>query len=283
MPAIVAGELVRSEDAQLYSICPDCLVLRLVVKHGGFECRRCWWSELLSDTVLEKRVDNEVIVDKVKLGRVEVVYVDGPDPLPLVAGSEEWVSLLEDLGRMGVIRVVKTLGLSGIPEDIHGVVDALVVELAVFAPDVPPRGYATVYDVMDSLPELGLHYELLFPYARRGAKSILADIARRGAPLTVVVLEDSLWDEAYNAVKKLRDNERLPVFLHDDTSYTLLDFVCPSCGEVVVERRPWKIIRRYTPPEKPSRVRCPRCSRLLPLLDCMPARRPRLRRRVVVI
>ncbi len=280
---IVAGELARAEDAQLYSICPDCLVLRLVVKGGGFECKRCWWDEYRSQAVLEKSVEPEVVIDKVRLTRAEVVYIDGPDPLEVVAGDEEWGVLLRELGELGVIRVVKTLGLVEAPSGLRGLVDAVVVELAVFAPEAPPRGYTRVYDFLDSLPELGVHYEILFPYAKRGAKTILSDIARRRSPLTVVVLDDALWDEAYRAVKKLRDEEKLPVFLHNDTSYTVMDFMCPYCGEVLVERRPWRVVRRYEPPEKPGPVECPKCGRRVPLLDRRPARRPSLRRRVVVL
>ncbi|AEM39565.1 hypothetical protein Pyrfu_1709 [Pyrolobus fumarii 1A] len=271
------------EEVPLYSVCPGCLAVRVVVPGGGFECDACWWNEYRDATSLAvKALTDKLLMDKLSITRAEIVVIDGPDPIE--ARADAIASILSSLGGSRIVRVVKTLGLIGHDklEKVVKNVDAVIVELAVFAVKSKPREFTKVYETLEWLVKKNVHVELLFPYAVRGAKTILTDIVMRWkVPTTVLVVDENLYDEAYKTVDKLR-SENHPVFLHEDTSYTLLDYKCPYCGEILVERRPWRVMRRYTPPNEPSRVTCPSCKREVALLDLAPVKRPRIKRRVVI-
>ncbi len=275
MLRVLHVELLPVEEVPLYTICPGCLALRAIVPGGGFPCAECLWSEYNDvDVELTKPLTVDVLRDKLAITRAEVVVVDGPDPLASM-GVDAVCSVLDGVE---AVRVVKTLGLSVEPR--VDCVDALVVDLSGLVASEKPRGFTRVYDTLARLAG-SVHVELLFPYVRRGLKSVLVDIVSRyDMPVTVVPLEE-LFEEAYRVVDALRKEGR-PVYLHGDTSYTLLDVFCTSCRTVLVERRPWGVKRRYEPPVRPSRVRCPSCGSLQPLLDARPVKRPKLRRRVVV-
>ncbi len=277
---VVRVELLPVEDVPLYTVCPGCLALRVLIPGGGFRCPQCWWDELRLAVDVAREMDRGILEDKLAITRAEVIVVDGPEPLEAL-GVEGLCELLRGLP---AAKVLKTLGLVSLRDALPALnecVDALLFELSGLVAEEKPSSFPRIYDNLSLLRETRVHVELLFPYWRRGAKSILVDIVERyGFPVTVEA-SDEHFDEAYRVVEGLRRRGR-PVYLHNDTSYTLLDVFCISCRELLVERRPWRVRRMYQPPERAARVSCPKCGALQPLIDCRPVPRPRLRRRVVV-
>ncbi len=264
---VAAAELTPMEEAMVYTACPGCLAIRLYVPGGGFDCDWCWWRGL-RDSVVYARVDRRFLEDRLWVTRAEAIIVDGAEPLASIP-PEELCSILEGLGVVVVVRGLGLLDLS-VYREVMSCVHLLSIDASAVVAEEKPRGYARVLDVA---ADERLNVELYAVYNRRGLKAVIAGLAKRGRPVVVDPAE-GFEDEARRFVEEAR-RQGLLVYLHGDSSYTLMDVWCPRCRAVLVERRPWRVARRYEPPERPSRVVCPRCGYETPLVDKKPAWRPR--------
>ena len=265
------------EDAMLYTVCPGCLALRLLVPGGGFDCEECWWSQLRSPALVTRRVSGEFLREKRAITRFEVLIIDGPEPLETVDPGT-LCSLVEGLGAIVVVRGLGLLDPS-VYREASKCVHMFSIDASALVADNKPRGFNRVYDVV---ADERLNVEVVLPYRRRGLRAIIASLAGRYRRPVVVNPGEGFEDDAYKVVDEMR-KKGLLVYLHGDSSFTLLDVTCPSCRAVLVERRPWGVRRHYEPPKSPQRVTCPRCGSLTPLVDLEPAKRPRLQRTVAVL
>ena len=261
-------ELTPVEEAWVYTACPGCLAIRVYVPGGGFDCDWCWWRELRSLDAAYAEVDRGFLEDKLWVTRAEALIIDGPEPLSVV----EPRALCELVEGLGVVVVVRGLGLlePSVYHEASRCVHLFSVDVSALLAEEKPRGYTRVLEVIG---DEALNVEVYAVYARRGAKAVIGGLARRGRPV-VVDPREGFEDEARGFVEEAR-RRGLLVYLHGDSSYTLMDVHCPRCREVLVERRPWRVVRRYEPPARPSRVRCPRCGYETPLVDRRPVWRPR--------
>ncbi len=265
------------EDAMVYTVCPGCLALRLLVPGGGFECGECWWDRLRSPALVTRRVDESFLRGKREVTRYEVLIIDGAEPLASIE-PEALCRLVEGLG---VIVVVRGLGLlePSVYREAGRCVHMFSIDASALVVERKPRGFNRVYEVVG---DEGLNVEVLLPYRRRGLKAIIATLAGRYRRPVVVDPGEGYEDDAYRVVDEMR-KKGLLVYLHGDSSFTTLDVTCPSCGATLVERRPWGVKRLYKPPKEPSRVKCPSCGATTPLVDMEPVRRPRLQRSVAIL
>ena len=265
------------EDAIVYTVCPGCLALRLMVPGGGFECDWCWWSRLRSSSLVTRKVDADFIRGRHRIARFEVVFFDGPEPLSNI-DPETICKLVEGLN---VIIVVRSLGLLDISvyREAARCVHLFSLDASALVVEKKPAGFNRVYDVAG---DEKLNVEVVLPYRRRGLKALIAAFAEKHHRPVVVMPAEGFEDDAYRVVDELR-KRKLLVYLHGDSSFTLMDVVCPSCGATLVERRPWGVKRLYKPPAKPMRVTCPSCGAATPLVDVAPAKRPRIQRTVALL
>jgi len=239
--------LLRAEQVPLYHVCPGGVVARLVTPMAPWGCRYCSWAPLTSPESLVTRRLGSSELGRLGILGVDVLLVDGGEPLAL-----DWVheipgkvkSLLGDRApEYFAARSTGLVSLERLRRARSAGYDVLVFE-HITAVENPPR-IDHVYEVLREAYRLFDVLEIHVAYD--GSKkaditvSELASLYPEAAIHLIPVGGEQAAEKGYNLVEKLREKNKPYTYLYGEESYTLTDTVCKKCGKPLISRKPWGV------------------------------------------
>ncbi len=284
---LLYASLIRVEELPLYHVCPGEAAARLVAAGSPWECRVCRWSDAVSTVGLVVReAPLGEVLSRFRLAEPRVLMLDGPEPLHALGDAAlELPRLAWELLPSVEATAVYTMGLVG-AEMLRRAAEA-GFHAVVFEYTAPLERPPAMERVVEALEEAYRVFEVVEIVVHhdgsREATVALSSLATRYPDAAVhVYAREGAEDKAYEAVAKLRDKGLVNVYLHPEESYTLTDTLCPRCGAVLVERKPWGV-RVHAKP-RGRRATCPSCGAEARMIVCREQRRrPRALHREVVV
>ena len=281
--------VLRAEQVPLYHVCPGGTVARLVTPMAPWRCRYCSWSHLGGPGSLITRRLGESELKRLKMLGVDVLLVDGGEPLAL-----DWVYELPERLRnlLGDYApeyfAARSSGLVSV-ERLRRARDAgytvLVFEHVALVERVPRLDH--VYEVLREAYGLFDVLEIHLAYdGSKKAEIMVSDLASRYPEAAIHLIPmggEEVTDRGYDLVEKLREKGRLYVYLYGEESYTLTDTLCKRCRKPIISRKPWGV-RVLAERSDDGSARCKECGEPHPRIKLCkkpPARRA-IHREIVV-
>ncbi len=286
---VVYISVLKAEDRPLAHITPSKTILRIVLPGATTEIQGAWWSMLrYTRSLVFRELDVHALLERIKVFRPGTVLVDGGEPL-VTDTVYDIAHTLRRQKEQHIVLVLKTTGIVS-PDRLKKAVelfDAFIFEYIVHLIDEIELASVAI----QNLKRLASHdttLEIHIPVIRDDPTviSVVAKIARdhaRRHAVHVIVHEnvsDTFAERLRKLVAELR-RDKLNVYLYPDTSFTLVDTLCPHCGTILVERRPWSI--RVKARIKNGKPYCPSCGAEVRWLRLVPeASTPATARELVV-
>jgi len=282
--------VLRAEQVPFYHVCPGGTVARLVTPMAPWRCRYCSWSHLGDPGSLVTRRLSEAELRRLKVLNVDVLLVDGGEPLAL-----DWVYELpeklrgllgDDAPEYFAARSTGLVSIERLRRARNAGYTILVFEHVALVERVPRLDH--VYEVLREAYRLFDVLEIHLTYD--GSKkaeimvSELSSLYPEAAIHLVPIGGEEVAERGYDLVERLREKGRLYIYLYGEESYTLTDTLCKKCRKPIISRKPWGV-RILAERDRDGSARCKECGELHPRIKLCkkpPARRGAIHREIVV-
>ena len=280
--------VMPAEEVPVYHVCPGGTALRLVVPGAVYRCDVCWWRDYSDARALVlRRISANLVAAKARSVNADLVLVDGCEPL-----VQDWIfELLRQLRAEGLRVGFKSCGLVSRERLVRA---ADIAELIVF--ELPHPGVAGVSAVPEFFRALEaaastsavIEVHVLFN-GDRTVSSIASELAAKFGDriaIHVIPVGEDVSDAGYRLAERVRRTGKrgTQAYLYGDTSFTLTDTLCPSCGKPLVRRHAFGTRVLARPSSEGDGVVCPHCgTRYRWLRLCKGGRKGRALHREVVV
>ena len=274
------------EDIPLFHIGVGSTASRIVVPGSPWACSSCWWADIVDPRVTVARPLDNSVIERIKFYSVDVVLVDGGEPL-----VNDWVLGLPDSIRRVLgggspnYFVVKTTGalLEDRLVEASKYYDGLLFEYTICVEK--PLSIENVVSILDVSHRLFSIVEIHVPYdGTKKCNIIVRDLLEEYRDTAIHILpidtEEKILGRAISLAKELRRKYYSNVYVLGDTSYSTLDTLCTSCGAINVDRKPWgtALLSR----KDNGVIKCWKCGRELRNILIGHRERKRLVREIVI-
>ncbi len=279
LEGIVYIGVMSTEQRPLHHVNPGTRLLRIVLPGAIVDASDLWWNSF-SD------VDNLVIrsIDELRLKsilarvRPSTVLIDGCEPLIL----DYTIKLMKIIRRIStgfnIALGVKTCGMVDIERLKHSIDEVnpdfilfeylgnIITDIKIVKASM--KFLQEVMQIFKGVLEILLYIDnnkLFYATLKR-----IADILKSRCVVHLVPLSstsDDALNKAYRIAYELR-SKRVNVYLYNDTSYTLTDTLCPYCGNILVERKPWGVSIRGRLLGN-FKLQCPNCKHVYEHIICL--------------